>query len=348
MVKLSFCIPTYNRVEHLKKLVQEILSCDDPDIEVVVTDNCSTDNTLAYLATIDDKRLHVYSNKINQGSLLNTFNVLGKATGKYIYFSTDKDFINSSNIITFKIFLLENDNISCGYCEYFPKSNATNQIFKKGFEAVSNMGYLGSHPSGYFFNKEMLESTNYLLRFSNKDLVGEFASDFIFAELALMGNVAVFNKELTIPQTNNDAAKDKSLSINGNSSDAFFAPASRLKMAINHTKHINQLQLSVDEKKKLMLKVFISGLFSSTFGYKAVLKDIAICEHYHIKPRNVGIFENIVTAWNFYEKYYDGAELIETKNRLNKFIFGFDLAKIIFSKITNKLVRLFMRFINGK
>lgn len=346
MPKLSFCIPTYNRAESVKKLVVEILSCDDPAIEVIVSDNCSTDNTLSSLSTIEDKRLSIYSNVKNQGSLLNAFNALSNATGEYIIFSTDKDFINSLNISEFITFLLENNTLSCGYCEYFPKPGAKNNFFVKGYEAVSKIGYLGNHPSGFFFNRKMLETTNYLTRFSNKNFIGEFAFDFISAELAVMSDVAVFNKQLNIPQTNSEAAKDKSLSISGTYLNAYYTPTSRLKMTINHTKHINQLALSVSERKKLILEKFIHGLFFATQGYKSILMNTEICEHYNLKPRKIELFENINTAWKFYKEYYNRAELVKEKNHLNKISFSFFVAKILSTRILKKIfIRILM---NGK
>ena len=43
MAILSISIPTYNRVEQLKELVESILFIDTPDIEVVVTNNGCTE-----------------------------------------------------------------------------------------------------------------------------------------------------------------------------------------------------------------------------------------------------------------------------------------------------------------
>jgi hypothetical protein len=103
----------------------------------------------------------------NKGALFSMVNVLSKATGKYLVYSTDQDFINASAITDFKIFLLSDQNISCGYCNHLPNPNIENELFTKGYDAVSKVGYLARHPSGYFFNREMLESTNYLTRFSD-------------------------------------------------------------------------------------------------------------------------------------------------------------------------------------
>ncbi len=44
---LSICIPTYNRAEHLEKCLEAIVNqeCFDNQVEVVISDNCSTDDT---------------------------------------------------------------------------------------------------------------------------------------------------------------------------------------------------------------------------------------------------------------------------------------------------------------
>lgn len=45
---LSICIPTYNRCEYLKKSIETIISqkeFSDEDVEIVISDNCSTDDT---------------------------------------------------------------------------------------------------------------------------------------------------------------------------------------------------------------------------------------------------------------------------------------------------------------
>lgn len=75
------------------------------NIEVVVSDNCSTDDTIPLLEQIDDKRLKVYKNEQNNGSLFNGYNALSKSNGQFLYFTTDKDFINIKNLDLFLLFL---------------------------------------------------------------------------------------------------------------------------------------------------------------------------------------------------------------------------------------------------
>lgn len=102
-------------------------------------------------------------------------------------------------------------DLTCGYCKYHPKLNSKNEIYLQGYKALSKVGYIGHHPSGYFFNREKLESINYQDKLCNKEFVREFALDFILAELALEGNIGIFNENLVIPQENSEAASGTSL-----------------------------------------------------------------------------------------------------------------------------------------
>jgi glycosyltransferase involved in cell wall biosynthesis len=336
MKELSFCIPTYNRSTQCIKLVKEILTSKNENIEVIVSDNCSSDDTILLLKQIKDKRLCLYQSKVNNGSLFNIFNTFSKARGKYIYFTTDKDFIKASNIDSFISFLQDNKNLSCGYCEYFPKTGSADKIYLQGFEAVNKVGYTGRHPSGYFFHREKLENMNYIEKFSDIASAGGFFFDFILAELALKGSAAIFYKQLTIPQSNNDAAKDKSLSIKGMHINAYYAPDSRLRITVNQTIHINSLRLSLEEKRLLISKIFMFGLINATYGFKKILNNKNICEHYYLEKRNVTFLEMTWIGLNFYRKYLNQTKLTRKENNVS---FNFYIFKLALNKILKRLNR---------
>lgn len=336
MTKLSFCIPTYNRSLKCLKLVKEILSVNNEDIEVIVSDNCSTDDTVSLLKQIKDKRLFVYQNEQNNGSLFNIYNSFSKAKGQYLYFTTDKDFINIDNIDSFLSFLNHSENLSCGYSECNSKFNGKNEIYGQGFDAINRVGYIGHHPSGYFFNRAKLESINYQEKLSDKIFVGEFCLDFILAELSLEGNVGIFNENFTIPQDNSDAATDKSLSIKGLQVNAYYTPEARMKMAVNQTTHINGLKLSLDEKKQMIPKVFIRGLVNATYGYKNILNNKYICEHYQLEPKKISLLKLIFIGFNFYIQYIKNTKIIRLQNNLDAFSFNFYIFKIVFNTIKRR------------
>ena len=80
---LSICIPTYNRGEIVNRTVRNILKSEREDIEVVASNNCSTDKTEELLLSIEDERFHYFKNKYNNGTN-NLVSVLTYATGEYL------------------------------------------------------------------------------------------------------------------------------------------------------------------------------------------------------------------------------------------------------------------------
>ena len=65
--RCSVILPTYNRAETLPKAVASVLAQDEPDFELIIVDDASTDQTAAWLATLDDPRIRVARSERNQG-----------------------------------------------------------------------------------------------------------------------------------------------------------------------------------------------------------------------------------------------------------------------------------------
>ena len=86
---LSICIPTFNRAEILNSTLFTLFSnpeFDESKIEVIVSDNCSTDNTAEIVAKYP--LVSYYKNNENLGDL-NFSIVLEYATGSYIKLFND-------------------------------------------------------------------------------------------------------------------------------------------------------------------------------------------------------------------------------------------------------------------
>lgn len=302
-IELSFCIPTFNRVQSVKKLVLDILSTKDQDIEVVVLDNGSTDDTLSVLNAINDKRLSVYCNGENKGSLFNIVNVVTKGRGRFVIFTTDKDHIDPTRINDFRLFLLQNIDLACGYCELNSVSEREPDIIEHGYKAIKEIAYQGLHPTGYFFNQSYLKSIEIVKRFSDHNYVGLFPFEFVLAELCLINNGAIYHKPLFTTETTAMAAKQKSFSIDGRVKGAYFTPESRLKQAINYTKHLHTLNISSHEKELLTADIFVRGLFSATIVYKSILMNENLCTHHYMDTRNVSTKELVGTALKYYTNF---------------------------------------------
>lgn len=299
---LSICIPTYNRLGSVLPLVRRLLSSPSHEIEVVVSDNQSTDDTLGSLAKITDPRLVVTRNEINRGALFNQVNVLLLGRGTYSVLLLDKDSIDPAHIESFLDFLRKTSPLT-GYCEYHQAPGTPALHFRQGFEALREMGYTCHHPSGYFFRKRELERIGIMTRFADHAKVGNFPFEFMQAELAMLGPAAVFREPLFVPESVAAARAIKSFTINGATDDVFYSPKGRLQMATRFALHILGLPLEDQPKRQLVFDQFLRGLRQSTLGFRDVMSNESICHHYHVKSRSVRIPEMLRIAIWFYRQF---------------------------------------------
>lgn len=297
---LSVCVPTYNNIARLQDLIYSFLSLPREDIQLVVLDNSSTDGTSTLLNSISDYRFVYKINDVNMGALYNMVNVFEYASGTYVIYSTDADFLNVSKVSDFISYLKSHTEIKCGFCNFNFSNFGVHKIFNKGYAAISAVAYKGRHPTGYFFQNKALQETRLKERFSNFEVVHLFPLEFAFAEIALSGNALIYDNILFTPNNSSDVVKIKSRTTNGLTKLAFFTPTSRLKVAVSYIKHIYILDLEVHYKSKLAAQVLLNGLFSSTFGYKTILANNRLCIHYQMNKRHIGIFEILLIAFKFF------------------------------------------------
>ena len=92
---LSICIPTYNRERALERLLgnleQEINGLEQ-DVEICISDNCSTDGTPGVLENWKEKLpLVLHRNSENMGYDRNLLSAIQIANGKYMWIMGDDD-----------------------------------------------------------------------------------------------------------------------------------------------------------------------------------------------------------------------------------------------------------------
>src|ERR1700759_4661954 len=64
---ISVVLATYNRRHTLPRAIASVLAQEDAAFELIVVDDASRDDTGAYLATLDDPRIHVITCPDNGG-----------------------------------------------------------------------------------------------------------------------------------------------------------------------------------------------------------------------------------------------------------------------------------------
>lgn len=96
MPLVTIAIPTYNRANsYLKGCVESAVRQTYPAVEIIISDNCSVDDTEALISKINDPRIRYFKHSKNIGAN-NNFNFCVKqATGDYFHLLHDDDLIDS-------------------------------------------------------------------------------------------------------------------------------------------------------------------------------------------------------------------------------------------------------------
>ncbi|MEY8412514.1 glycosyltransferase family 2 protein [Lachnospiraceae bacterium 62-26] len=95
---ISVVIPTYNREKTIKMAVDSVLDQTYRDIELIIVDDASTDNTKEVISKMTDERIHYVQVKENAGAC-NARNIGAKlAKGEYIAFQDSDDWWHSDKL----------------------------------------------------------------------------------------------------------------------------------------------------------------------------------------------------------------------------------------------------------
>lgn len=89
--QVCICIPTFNAANTIVETLNSLLSQTYKNINFIVVDNCSTDDTVNLVNTFDDKRLTIVKNSHNLGGEGNFTKCIELAHGRYaaIYHADD-------------------------------------------------------------------------------------------------------------------------------------------------------------------------------------------------------------------------------------------------------------------
>jgi glycosyltransferase involved in cell wall biosynthesis len=96
---VTIAIPTYNRADaYLKQAIQSALDQTYPNLEIIVSDNCSTDNTESVVKRFYDCRIRYFRHEKNIGANNNFNYCVEQAQGAYFLLLHDDDLIDSDFI----------------------------------------------------------------------------------------------------------------------------------------------------------------------------------------------------------------------------------------------------------
>ncbi len=98
---VSIGIPTYNRANsYLKHALRSAVNQTYKNVEIIVSDNCSADDTESAVKEFNDSRIRYYRQKENIGAVPNCNFCLEQSQGKYFLALYDDDLIDDDFIST--------------------------------------------------------------------------------------------------------------------------------------------------------------------------------------------------------------------------------------------------------
>lgn len=151
MPKLSFVLPTHNRVAWVGECIQSLLDQTEPDIEIIVVNDCSNDGTKEFLDewATQDSRVKVIHNETNLGAGKSRNLGMDAAKAEIVAVCDDDDFYPPDRAaITLKWFeehpeseLVNFPYIRVGYNGEHLENFFGSQFDEKGFKENGSVNY---------------------------------------------------------------------------------------------------------------------------------------------------------------------------------------------------------------
>ena len=116
--KVSIVLPTYNGARYLKQSIDSCLNQSHKNIELVIVDDGSTDNTTEIIKSYKDSRIKYVRHKKNSG-LPNALNTgFAHTTGEYVTWTSDDNYY-SENAVEKELLFLRERNYPFVYCDFY-------------------------------------------------------------------------------------------------------------------------------------------------------------------------------------------------------------------------------------
>ena len=138
-MKVSVITPTHNCSKFIEATIRSVLCQTIQDFEIIVIDDCSNDNTVEIIRSLNDSRIKIFINDKNMGSAFSRNVGLRHASGTYIAF-LDGDDLWFPEKLEKQISFMEKNNYSFTYTNYeeIDKDGNKLNIFLTGPRKVSH------------------------------------------------------------------------------------------------------------------------------------------------------------------------------------------------------------------
>lgn len=146
---VSVIMPSWNTGKFIAESIQSVIDQTYENWELIIVDDCSTDNTDAVVAKFKDKRIRYFKNEKNSGAALSRNRALREARGEWIAFLDSDDLWNLDKL-EHQINFMNKHGYTLSYTEYekIDEESKPLQIYVSGPEKVNkhkiyNYDYIG-------------------------------------------------------------------------------------------------------------------------------------------------------------------------------------------------------------
>lgn len=121
MPKISVIIPGYNHAKFLPKRIESVLGQSIRDVEVIILDDASTDDSMAVIMKyVSDPRVRVVQNQINSGNPFIQWNRgVREAKGEYVWIAESDDYADPRFLEMLVSRLDTQSEVGLAYCDSF-------------------------------------------------------------------------------------------------------------------------------------------------------------------------------------------------------------------------------------
>ena len=141
MVKASIIMPVFNAVHYIDNAIESIINQSYKNFELIIVDDCSSDNTDEIVTSFSEPRIKFFKNKINSGAAVSRNRALREAKGRWIAF-LDSDDLWRIDKLEKQIGFMEKNGYHFSYTNYseIDESGNKNGITVTGPKKITKTG----------------------------------------------------------------------------------------------------------------------------------------------------------------------------------------------------------------
>ncbi len=137
---VSVIIPVYNSEKYVKETIESVLKQTYQNFEIIIVDDCSTDNSCQIIENIDDQRIQLIQLDKNSGVAVARNIAIENAKGQYIAF-LDSDDVWISNKLDTQIDLLKGNQQTPMAYTRITMIDANGKVIKDNCKIKKNISY---------------------------------------------------------------------------------------------------------------------------------------------------------------------------------------------------------------